>query len=65
MDSDKINILYVEDNPGNRMLIQRILMAEGYEVHFAEDAKQAMENVQKRPVQKNTDLFLLLISHST
>ena len=35
-------ILYVEDNPDNRILIQRILMAEGHKVVFAENAEQAM-----------------------
>jgi len=35
-------ILYVEDNPDNRLLISRVLMAEGYEVLFAENARQTM-----------------------
>lgn len=39
-------ILYVEDNLGNRILIQRILEAEGYQVAFAENADQAIENVE-------------------
>ena len=36
-------ILYVEDNPDNRMLIRRILGAEGYTVHEAANAAKAFE----------------------
>lgn len=36
-------ILYVEDNPDNRMLIRRILGAEGFTVHEASSARQALE----------------------
>jgi len=36
-------ILYVEDNPDNRMLIRRILGAEGYTVHEAPSATAALE----------------------
>ena len=39
-------ILYVEDNPANRMLIRRILGAEGYTVHEAESATQTFEVLQ-------------------
>lgn len=42
----KLKILYVEDNPENRILIMRILMAEGWEVNFAEDATEAMESAR-------------------
>ncbi len=45
MDSD-ITILYVEDNPDNRLLVRRILMAEGYRVIEAPDATTAMEMLQ-------------------
>ena len=41
-NGEKSVILYVEDNPGNRILIQRILNAEGYSVIFAENAYQAL-----------------------
>ena len=44
--AQKITILYVEDNPENRILIMRILMAEGWEVIFAENATEAMENAR-------------------
>ncbi|MBV6395560.1 MAG: Polar-differentiation response regulator DivK [Anaerolineales bacterium] len=39
-------ILYVEDNPDNRMLIRRVLMAEGYEVVEAHTAHDALEKIQ-------------------
>jgi two-component system cell cycle response regulator DivK len=51
-------ILYVEDNPDNRLLIQRILMAEGYTVVFAENATEALENIDNHPI----DLILMDIN---
>jgi two-component system cell cycle response regulator DivK len=36
-------VLYIEDNPDNRMLVRRILEAEGYEVLLAEDGWQGIE----------------------
>ncbi len=36
-------ILYVEDHPENRMLVRRILMAEGYIVLEASNAKSALD----------------------
>lgn len=36
-------ILYVEDHPDNRMLVRRILMAEGYIVLEACNAKNALD----------------------
>jgi two-component system cell cycle response regulator DivK len=36
-------ILYVEDNPDNRNLLRRILMAEGFEITLAETANQAFQ----------------------
>jgi len=36
-------ILYIEDNPGNRILVQRILMVEGYDVLEAEDGSTGIE----------------------
>lgn len=44
--SENASILYVEDNPENRLLILRILNAEGYLVTFAENATEALEAVQ-------------------
>ena len=39
-------ILYVEDNISNRVLVRRILAADGYEVIEAENAQQAMETIE-------------------
>ncbi len=41
-------ILYVEDNVDNRLLVRRILEAEGYAVLEADDARQALAIVQSR-----------------
>jgi two-component system cell cycle response regulator DivK len=43
--TDPAKILYVEDNADNRLLIRRILMAEGYEVLEAESALAALRTV--------------------
>jgi two-component system cell cycle response regulator DivK len=51
-------ILYVEDNPDNRILIQRILRAEGYSVVFAENAEEALESAQNNQI----DLILMDIN---
>jgi two-component system cell cycle response regulator DivK len=40
--TDSVSILYVEDNFENRILVMRILNAEGYTVTFAENATQAL-----------------------
>lgn len=40
---DKSIILYVEDNRENRMLIRRVLTAEGYEMVEAAGAAEAMQ----------------------
>ena len=44
--TDDIVILYVEDNPENRLLVRRILNAEGYTVIEAESATRALEVVE-------------------
>ncbi len=41
----KITILYVEDNSENRMLVRRVLEAEGYEVAEASNASDATEKI--------------------
>ncbi len=56
--SDKATILYVEDNPENRVLIQRILMVEGYTVIFAENAMEALASAK----QEKLDLILMDIN---
>ena len=38
-------ILYVEDNPDNRLLVRRVLAAEGYIVIEAANAKTAFQQV--------------------
>ena len=48
-------ILYVEDNTENRLLVRRILQAEGFQVLEAEDAFRAVERIKStRP-----DLILM------
>lgn len=54
----KAIILYIEDNAENRLLVRRILQAEGYQVLEAENANQAIEVVKRsRP-----DLILMDIN---
>ena len=40
---NKGTILYVEDNPDNRMLVRRVLRAEGYPMLEATNASEAMD----------------------
>lgn len=51
-------ILYVEDNLDNRMLVRRVLEAEGYQVVEAESARRALDILQDR----NPDLILMDIN---
>ncbi|NLG71390.1 MAG: response regulator [Chloroflexi bacterium] len=44
-------ILYVEDNPENRMLVQRVLTAEGFIVLEAASAVEAQEVLQNHHPQ--------------
>jgi two-component system cell cycle response regulator DivK len=39
-------VLYIEDDPNNRTLVRRVLMAEGYAVVEASGAKQALETLK-------------------
>jgi len=56
---DKITtVLYVEDNHENRLLVRRILQAEGYSVLEAESAQQAMVIIKSQP----PDLILMDIN---
>ncbi len=48
-------ILYIEDNPGNRMLVRRILMVEDYVVIEAEDGRLGIEMA----LRENPDLILM------
>ena len=51
-------VLYVEDNPENRLLVRRILQAEGFHVIEAESATQAWEAMNQSP----PDLILMDIN---
>lgn len=54
----KGTILYVEDNPDNRLLVRRVLFAEGYSLVEAKDADEAIGVLNKsRP-----DLILMDIN---
>lgn len=44
--ADTKTILHIEDNQDNRVLVRRLLLAEGYTVVEAEDAFQALEMLQ-------------------
>ncbi len=41
--TEKTRILYIEDNPDNRLLVQRVLVAEGYDVIVAGNAREGLE----------------------
>lgn len=43
----RATILYIEDNADNRLLIRRILNAEGYAVAEAESAARALQVIQE------------------
>jgi two-component system, cell cycle response regulator DivK len=51
-------ILYVEDNPDNRLLVRRILEAEKYTVLEAGNASQALSFIKSHP----PDLILMDIN---
>ncbi len=51
-------ILYIEDNLENRILVRRILMAEGYEVLEAENATSALDILAR----ETPDLILVDIN---
>jgi two-component system cell cycle response regulator DivK len=55
---EKGTILYVEDNPDNRNLIRRVLMAEGYSMVDAVNARQAIERLEDGGI----DLILMDIN---
>ena len=56
--AENISILYIEDNPINRILIMRVLNAEGYSVSFAENGNEALANLE----QNEYDLILMDIN---
>jgi two-component system cell cycle response regulator DivK len=51
-------ILYIEDNPENRLLVKRVLEAEGYIILEAADGTAGLEIAK----QKQPDLILLDIN---
>jgi two-component system, cell cycle response regulator DivK len=53
-----IRILYIEDYADNRLLIRRVLMAEGYEVLEAANAQEALKSALLEP----PDLILMDIN---
>lgn len=58
MVSKQGTILYIEDNRDNRILIQRVLTAEGYTVVEAENPRQALAYLEK----ETPDLILMDIN---
>lgn len=53
-----IRILYIEDNPDNRLLVRRVLMAEGYTLEEAEDGVAGLKMAEAQPL----DLVLIDIN---
>ena len=51
-------ILYIEDNPENRMLMRRVLMAEGYIMEEAVDGQTGLQKAAESP----PDLILMDIN---
>ena len=45
-NEEKGTILYVEDNPDNRMLVRRILLSEDYSLLEATNAAEALETLK-------------------
>ena len=56
--NEKATILYVEDNPDNRMLVRRILLSEDYELIEAQSAAQALDLLK----DAHPDLILMDIN---
>ncbi len=54
----KATILYVEDNPDNRMLVRRILLSEDYALLEAKDGSEALAILKK----EHPDLILMDIN---
>lgn len=54
-EKDSLRILYIEDNRDNRILVKRVLEAEGYQVLEAGDGVTGIELAKK----ENPDLILV------
>ena len=46
--SDKPVILYIEDNPDNRMLVYRVLRAEGFDIHSVPDGTAGLNFLEEQ-----------------
>lgn len=57
-NEEKGTILYVEDNPDNRMLVRRILLSEDYSLLEATNASEALEVLKSN----KPDLILMDIN---
>ena len=55
---NKMVILYIEDDPNNRLLVQRILVADGFEMLEASDAVSALALLKS----SHPDLILIDIN---
>ena len=58
MSSRSARILYIEDNPDNRMLVKRVLEAEGYQLLEAANAHDGLQQV----LAQAPDLILMDIN---
>lgn len=52
------HILYIDDEPTNRMLVKRILLAEGFQIEEAANARDGIQSATDNP----PDLILMDIS---
>ncbi len=52
------HVLYIDDEPTNRLLVKRILMAEGFDVDEADNARDGIQIATDNP----PDLILMDIS---
>lgn len=48
LDPTRLSILYIEDNPDNRLLVKRVLVVEGYTVLEAGSASEALQVITNR-----------------
>lgn len=53
-----MHVLYIDDEPSNRLLVRRILMAEGFVVDEADSAALGLQKAQANP----PDIILMDIS---
>lgn len=58
LSASKGTILYIEDNPDNRLLVKRILLSEDYALLEAKDAADALKVLQ----DSHPDLILMDIN---